>query len=161
VYVESFDIQPFVGALPIAFGMHRSEVHAILGSPEVLGSGRSTKGTSDSWLGSRITVRYNLEWTVVHVGFCLGEYELKLLGTVLWNPSAQPDPNPELLRLDPAPREVLGFLVFTRLGVTTTGYHDDDESQRALTIFPRGTWDLLLEKATEPDLVRYLTMMRA
>jgi hypothetical protein len=56
---------------------------------------------------------------------------------------------------------VLGFLVFTRLGVTTTGYHDDDESQRALTIFPRGTWDLLLEKATEPDLIRYLTMMRA
>lgn len=89
------------------------------------------------------------------MGFGPGKFELWLSGSIIWSPDAHPDPNPLLLRADPAPLERLGFLVFNRLCVTTTGYHDDDESQRALTVYPPGKWDELLGKATTPDLSRY------
>ncbi len=67
-----------------------------------------------------------------------------------------PDPNPALLLRESGSAPALGFLVFTRLGVTTTGYHDDDEDQRAITVFPLGKWDEMLKKrGTVPDLSRY------
>ena len=60
-----------------------------------------------------------------------------------------------MLKLDPDPLERVGFLVFTRIGITTTGYHDGDESQRAITVCPRDTYDGFLKKATSPDLSQY------
>ena len=51
--------------------------------------------------------------------------------------------------------EVLGFLVFDRIGVTTTGYHDDDEDDLAITVYPRGAWNKFLKKGVAPDLSRY------
>jgi hypothetical protein len=83
------------------------------------------------------------------------KFELTIRDLPIWSPQAHPDPNPVLLRLDPEPVERLGLLVFRRLGVTTTGYHDDDESDRALTVYAPGTWDEQLLMATTPDLSRY------
>ena len=152
---ETFEIRPFEGALPILFGMPRDEVHDILGSPEILGTLRSIKATSDDWMRYGLNVRYHLEGGVAHLGFRPGHCELRLADRVLWTPDENVDPNWTLLSLDPAPREILDFLVFTKLGVTTTGYHKGDASQRALGVFSHGEWDLFLEHSTEPDLTRY------
>src|SRR4051794_18517328 len=93
--------------------------------------------------------------TVNHVGFGPGDFSLLLDGSPLWSPQGHPDPNPSLLRPDPNPMEVLGFLVFDRVGVTTTGYHDDDENDLAITAYPRGAWDKFLKRGVAPDLSRY------
>ena len=152
-----FEIRPFEGALPIRFGMSREEVHDILGSPETLGSLRSIKATNDEWSRYGLNVRYHLEGGVAHIGFRSGQCELRLADCVIWTPGEEIDPNWTLLSLDPAPRELLGFLIFTTLGVTTTGYHNGDLSQCALGVFSQGEWDLFLEHSTEPDLTRYKT----
>jgi hypothetical protein len=156
----TFDIEPYVGALPISFGMDRAKVHTLLGTTRVAGKwdAKDPGSASDSF-GKllEINVGYDNDRRVDHVGFSPGDFfALSLLGSAIWTPSEHPDPNPVLLRFDPAPLERLGFLVFTRLGVTTTGYHDDDKAQYALTVFPRGEWDRYLVKATRPDLSRYL-----
>jgi hypothetical protein len=154
---QFFEIRSFEGALPIRFGMSREEVHDILGSPETLGSLRSIKATSDDWSRYGLNVRYHLEGGVAHLGFRPGQCELRLADRVLWTPGEDLDPNWVLLSLDPAPRELLGFLIFTKLGVTTTGFHLGDASQHALGVFSRGEWDLFLENSTEPDLSLYKT----
>ncbi len=153
--VRSFDIQPYVGALPIAFGLSRGEVHALLGAPQVASPPTQWRGISDSWEDGKLQVGYDNDEAVVHVGFGPGDFSLSLAGTPLWSPSEHPDPNPALLRLDPRPMEVLGFLMFDRIGVTTTGYHDDDEYDLAVTVYPRWAKDRFLTKATSPDLSRY------
>ena len=152
---DVFEIRPFEGALPIKFGMSREEVHDILGSPETLGTRRSIKSTSDDWLRYGLNVRYHLEGGVAHLGFRPGHCELRLADRVLWRPDEDTDPNWTLLSLDPAPRGILEFLVFTKLGVTTTGYHNAESGKHALGVFPQGEWDLFLESSTEPDLRRY------
>jgi hypothetical protein len=154
-YMHSFDIHPFVGALPIQFGMPRIRVHELLGPPESTNPVWDGSGIIDYWHDSRVNVGYDRAGTVNHIGFVPGEHELRFLGSVLWSAEQQPDPNPELLRRDAAPRESLGILVFPRLGITTTGYHDGDDNQRALTAFPSGAWDQFLQDSTAPDLTKY------
>jgi hypothetical protein len=148
-----FNVCPFEGAAPITFGLPRATVLEILGAPAVAGKGY------DIW-GSRgeINVGYDRDGAVIHVGLGPGAFELRLNGELIWGPSSHADPNIILLRLDPEPLERVGFLVFPELGIATAGFHDDDPSQYAFTVFPRGEWDDRLTRAQRPDLTKYRGM---
>ena len=149
------DIQPYLGALPLEFGMPRAEIHALLGTPWRSMPIWNRTGITDYWLQATLNAGFGVDGLLKHVGCAAGPFTLRLHGHVLWSPELHPDPNPALLRYDPAPVTALGFLVFPALGVTTTGFHDDDPAQEALTVFPRGAWDKHLAQATTPDLQRY------
>jgi hypothetical protein len=151
--ISKFNIVPGVGALPIRFGMARSEVHTLLGPPER--SGKAAGATRDYWFRMSVNIGYNKDGFVNHIGFAPGKFELSFRDAKLWTTSKQPDPNVLFLSLDPAPMDCLGFLVFDQLCLTTTGYHDNDDSQHAITVYPPGTWKVMLRKGTKPDLSRY------
>lgn len=51
-----------------------------------------------------------------------------------------------LIEKDGAPYECLGYLIFFNLGIAVTGFHDDDESQKAITVFRKGDWDQFKER---------------
>ena len=153
--MRTFDIQPYVGALPIRFGMTRAEVHALLGAPDDSSPPTRWSGICDWWEEYCLNLGYDEKETVAHFGFSPGNYGLLLCGSPLWSASEHPDPNPSLLRLDPNPIETLGFLMFDQLGVSTCGFHDDDRAQRGLTLYPRDANDKFLEKGKVPYLRRY------
>ena len=153
-----FDVSPFAGAMPVAFGMPRARVHALLGSPQVKSPPTKWRGLTDSWDDGNIQIGYDAGEAVNHIGFGPGNYSLLFDGSPLWTASLHPDPNSFFLQLDPNPLETFRFLVFNKIGVTTTGYHDDDKSQLAITVYPRGAWDESLAEATVPDLSRYKTV---
>lgn len=151
----TFDIEPFVGAHPVQFGMQRADVHHVLGPPEASHPIWDKSGTTDFWNESRINVGYTNEGVVNHVGFCPGGCTLLLRGVQLWSLAGQPDPNPALLRLEPTPLESVGILIFPALGVSTSGYHDGDEAQLSVTVSPAGRWDDVVKQARRPNLGRY------
>lgn len=151
-----FDIQPLRGALPILFGMTREEVHRIVGKPESSRPIYKQLGTVDVYPG--FNIGYDNAGLVNHLGFTSGGIELTIQGTLLWDAKNQNDPNPALLALDPEPVEKAGFWYFTKLGVTTTGYHDDDSGQRAVTVKAADNPELaVLVKGTRADTSRYNT----
>jgi hypothetical protein len=43
-------------------------------------------------------------------------------------------------------KEILGYLVSLRLGIALTGFHDRDESQKAIHAFREGDWDMFRER---------------
>lgn len=47
----------------------------------------------------------------------------------------------EIVAADGDARLSFGFLVMRNLGLTLTGFHDDDRSQLAVTAFEPGRWD--------------------
>lgn len=151
----AFDIVPFVGALPVRFGMSRAEVHRLLGPPDASHPIWDGEGTTDSWIDPRFNIGYDGGQAVNHVGFCPGGCDLALCGVPLWSQIEQPDPNSALLRLDPTPLEMVGILFYPALGISSAGYHDGDESQLSLTTSPAGTWDDFLGEGCRPDLSRY------
>src|SRR4051812_23894249 len=107
--VLQFNIQPFIGALPVVFGMQRKRVHEILGKPESSHPIWNGSGLSEYWQDAGVVVGYNNEGVVNHLGFSPGRCELRFLDSLLWSPADQPDPNPTLLRQDRTPLEALGF----------------------------------------------------
>ncbi len=150
-----FDIHPYTGALPITFGMPRKQVHRLLGPPESSFPIWDGSGLSDHFAGGRYNVGYDNAGAVKHLGFSPGGAGLSFQGGVIWTLETQPDPNPILLALDPSPFELVGFWFFVRIGVTSTGYHDNHLSQRAITVFPKGSNAELLAKAKPADTSKY------
>jgi hypothetical protein len=51
-----------------------------------------------------------------------------------------------LMAADPNALTYLGFVVFQKLGIALTGFHDGDESQKAAMLFPAGAWDKRMPK---------------
>jgi hypothetical protein len=147
--LPAFDIYPYVGPLPLRFEMRRDDVPGCLGVP-------AKPFRADDWFGS-VRVGYTDTQEVADVGFGPREVALSFLGKRLWDDEQIEDPMPSLLQHDAQPLEFYGFIVFLKIGVTCTGFHDDNRSQRAITVFRRGLWDRFIPKARSPDLSRYRT----
>lgn len=145
----AFDISPYVGPLPLRFDMRRHDVPACFGVP-------AKPFRADDWFGS-VRVGYTEAQEVADVGFGPRDVTLSFSGKRLWDDERIDDPMPLLLQHDPEPMAFYGFIVFLKIGVTCTGFHDDDSSQRAITVFRRGLWDRFIPKAKVPDLSRYRT----
>lgn len=151
-----FDIQPNRGALPILFGMTPKEVHRILGKPLSTRATYKNLGTNDTY--QSICIGYDPSGRVNHIGFSPAGIELSIEGAKLWDAEEQPDPIPTFLALDPEPIEKSGFWYFTKLGVTTTGFHDDDPSQRAVTMQSADNPELaVFARGVKADTSKYKT----
>jgi hypothetical protein len=150
-----FDIQPYCGSLPIAFGMSRRDIHRLLGTPNSSHRIWDNSGISDNYEATKICVGYDNDEIVNHVGFSPGGCALSILEQSIWTTDYQPDPNPLLLSLDSEPVEIVGYWLYLRIGVSSTGYHDDDPGQRALSVFPRNAKNELLDEAVLADTSRY------
>jgi hypothetical protein len=130
-----FVIESYVSAGPLEFGMGYEEVKSTLGEPV---------SQEKSRLGDMI-LRYDGFGATVADGGVVEAYFLP--GTEVSVSSVEVYDDAQAFRklcvLDGAPKEFLGFIILLKLGITLTGFHDGDESQKAITAFTRGRWDRL------------------
>ncbi len=135
-----FTLMPYVGASPIFFGMSIDDVAHVLGKPDRVHT---------NYLGERdenrglIGVRYSAtDEKVVELGF--------VPGTKLLFDSSNLFECENLMNIlmshDSHPYELLGFIIFMDLGIAVGGYHDNDDSQKAITVFCKGRWDRYREE---------------
>lgn len=132
----SFEIISYAGAKPLLFGMTRGQVEAIVGSPARITTDDDLGETGASYAAFNIQYSKQNE-RLVEIGF-LKTARVTVLGI---NPFTQKNGFRELLRHDSCPYESYGFIVLLDLGITMTGFHDDDPNQLAITAFVRGRWD--------------------
>jgi hypothetical protein len=136
-----FEFEPYKGPIPLEFGMTQSEVSQVLGAPPKYSRPPNEYGRARDDYGY---IGVNFDEHGKAAEFCFSpsnEFSLVYLGTTIIGQGAVNDPISIFKRIDPKPKETLGFLVFLGLGVNTTGYHDNDNSQRAINVFKRGFWD--------------------
>jgi hypothetical protein len=131
----SFKIEPYVGPLPLRFGMTEQAVAAVIGAP--------------------LSKRKNHLGEPAHDhGFCAIGYDKQtlLLNYVGIRPEAHvsyrgisifEDPNAlaSLVAEDGSAVEFVGFILLRQLGIALSGFHDGDTSQRAVNLFERGRYD--------------------
>jgi hypothetical protein len=151
---QPFEIISCVVALPLRFGMTVEDSHSLLGAPQNISTIWDKTGFSHSWDVPNLNIGFSNENALKHVGFVPGGCSGSLNGTCIWTRESYVDPNPILLRFDPNPRECYGVLVYLEIGITTTGFHDDDPSERSLCIFTSGAYDDLRPKSPALDLSR-------
>jgi len=138
-----FVIEPGTGVRPILFGMTPSDVRNVLGlEPESIDTTPSEVRKMREYYPEFVGVDYDSNEQVCSVSFVpLGKVELRFGSTNLFDDEAGINPLAVLLRVDPSPFESYGFIIFDKIGIAVTGYHDGDESQRAITVF-KGSWGL-------------------
>lgn len=135
-----FRIEPYVGAHPILFGMGPKEVERLLSAADSVRENRRGERTERRGPINGLSIVYDeTDGGVCEIGFCPGALVYFHGRDVL----GEAGPLPVFLQFDPSPLECVGFLVFMELGVALTGYHDNDEAQRALTVFRKGRWDCM------------------
>jgi hypothetical protein len=129
-----FTLVPYVGARPITFDMSQFEVEGIVGPPASVET--NDFGETEERRGP-LTIRYSTQdLKVVEIAF-LPQGRLFYQGVGLFQKA---DVITFLSQYD-RPFEIVGFVVFLELGITLTGFHDNDESQKAITVFREGRWD--------------------
>jgi len=133
--IPEFTLVPYIGAKPVTFEMTAADVEQILGPAETVGV--NDLGERDERRGP-MNIRYSLDdGKVVEIVFD-PMASLLYQGNNLLNETALVD---FLLRFDDQPFEFVGFLIFLDLGITATGFHDDDEAQKSIMVFRRGRLD--------------------
>ncbi|CAG0936463.1 hypothetical protein TFLX_05338 [Thermoflexales bacterium] len=142
-----FDIVSYLSVGPIRFGINQEELAVLMGRPGWIGK---------DWLGETdyqypdFSVRFAKEdHSLVEVGFSPSA-KLFFEGIDIFN---EHESLTKLLRRDGYPLEFMGFIILLEIGITLTGFHDSDESQKAVTVFAKGRWDEL-----KPSLKPYLSV---
>jgi len=135
-----FLIRPLKGIGDVEFGMNPTQVKSILGAADSI---RRRAGKREEHREGMI-VRYADDAGVVEFAF-YPESSLLMNDKDLFR---HDDPVGLLLSIDPSPMESLGFLVFLNIGVCITGFHDGETSQRSITTFVEGYWDIASHRFT-------------
>lgn len=137
---QSFEIVSYIGAKPLLFGMTEDQVKAVVGHPKRM----TTNGLGEpDALYNSFSIRYSKQdKTLVEIGFS-DDATVTIRGV---NPFSQKNAFRDLLREDSCPYEYYGFIILLDLGITLTGFHDNDPDQLAITAFTRGRWDHLKSK---------------
>lgn len=141
---DKFDIKPYVGVGGLRFGMDRAKIEQLIGT-----ASRKKKGFSGETTEYRrdngLLITYDSGTNeVVEIGFSRNILELECEDIKIFAEPPQ-EVFKKLASLDGNPYESVGFIVLLKLGITLTGFHDDDINQRAVTAFTRGRWDDLMQ----------------
>lgn len=132
-----WEITPYRSVGPIRFGMSEEELVGAVGPPESVETNHL--GEPDHQYPG-FAVRFSVpEDVVAEVGiFPEFSHAVVLRGLdIFGSPTAFDD----LVSIDGSAFDCLGFIVMFKLGVALTGFHDNDQSQRALTVFTSGRFD--------------------
>lgn len=121
--------------------MTQVEVRKILGQePGWIDSPKIGESKLEEHYDDFIGVHYDQTDRVYSLVFAPGTVVLRFNGVELIGPRAVPNPLLVLYAADSSPFEDVGFVVFDKIGVAATGYHDEQEDQRAITLMRTGTW---------------------
>lgn len=132
-----FELKPYSGIGPLRFGMLEDDVLSLLGMP--ISRTKNRRNEIEARY-SDIFIRFSSDGhDLVEVGF-LASSNLIFNNIDIFNEDNSLE---SLIALDGDVREYLGFIVFFNLGLTLTGFHDEDYFQRAATCFSYGRWDQL------------------
>ncbi|HEY9219421.1 MAG TPA: hypothetical protein VIO94_15340 [Phenylobacterium sp.] len=135
-------IAPYNGVGPLTFGMSQEEVVEAMGPPQRITKARS--GNPILWYDDLNAILEDQR--LVEIG--LAPVAPAVIHGI--QPFLDPDALDKLCKLDGDAREVLGSIVLRNLGVSLGGFHDGDESQKGITAFVRGRWDVL-----EPEMKQF------
>jgi len=149
-----FDIKTYVGAGHLRFGMNQAKVEQLIGTAARQKKGFSGGATEYRRDNGLLTTYDSGTNELVEIGFSRNILELEY-GDIKIFAEPPKEVFKNLANLDGNPYESVGFIVLLKLGITLTGFHDDDINQRAVTAFTRGRWDDLMQDLKPFNLTNF------
>ena len=135
---DIIELLTYSGSGGAKFGMTPGEIETILGAPDSVGSNYFKQRIEyRSFMNVGYSTHDNL---AVHFGFGPQMIGTKFNDIFLF----KEDPKNVLKKIvtqDGSPFLCYQLVVLLNLGLTLSGFHDNDESQKGVTLFERGTYD--------------------
>lgn len=146
--IKTFCIKPYLGFDCVQFGMTPDQVAIELGKPDFQEIGVLDELSEYRWHNDLVATFDNSSNVLVELGFGPTILDLEYEGLLFFR---QPAKNvlKQLVDLDGAPYEDLGFVVLFSLGIALTGFHNNEKDElndKAVTIFAPGRWDDLKDQ---------------
>ena len=145
---EKLTIQPGIGVAPILFGMTPDDVANLFNTPPKHSRITHKKERQDAWElnGKLLFVVYEAKSQgVVEVTLSPAHHvwinNAKILGA-----GTSVNPIKYLQWLDNEPLEGLGVLVFSKISISTSGFHNNEKSQESLTVGAPGRFASILHR---------------
>ena len=135
-----FEIHPLIGVGAIEFGMTPSQVAYLIGPPDDFEVDESNNERREFRRENGLQAVYSENRGLVELGFSRNISELCFYGKAVFS-LPELDVINQIIDADNHPYFLLGFVVFLSLGITLTGFHDENEDQKAVTVFEKGRWD--------------------
>lgn len=132
-----FHIQPQIGTNSIKFGMTPEDAINLLGPSEATSINHQGKTIE---FRSFMNVAYSNKNQIDHIGFGRQMQQI-YLGRINIFQNDSKAVLRELINIDSNVFSYFGFLFFFKLGFSLTGFHDDNKENKALALFPPGSWD--------------------
>lgn len=137
--MTKFTFEPFVGPMPLRFGMIPVEVAAFVGAPDRFFSdpfGNRSESRSGFSLGYDADSGQLIEAVFSKCELFYQGENLFLISDVI----------DFLRKYDDSPQFAVGVIFFLRIGLSLTGFQDGDEDQKSISVTRRGHWDEFLEE---------------
>jgi len=132
--MTTFDIRPYEGVGPIAFGMSPEEVHGLLGEPRMQRT--NPLGQRDErYEGFR--VRYAADSGLMCEVTFSTACDVLFAGVSLFTDAAAVQ---QLADRDGHALQGLGYVVFPNLGIALADFDSDQKSDKAISVFSKGQW---------------------
>lgn len=132
---ELLQIEPYAGVGPLRFGMSEAEISALIGEPSLP---KISRQDGEKWFFDHLTLVLEKRM-IVEIGITR-DANATLAGIDLFH---DPGSFKKLCEIDSDPKEILGTIILFNLGISLTGFHDNDYDQLAATAFELGRWDSL------------------
>ena len=137
--VRKFQIESFVGALPLRFGMTPNEVIGTIGAPDHQGL---------NYFGN-LTLHYHSKRLDLNIGFdkssgLATHFGFGKRSSVTYRDHdffGDPQAWRRVVHLSSDCHEWVGIIILADLGITLSGFHDSDSSQLAVCVFREGDYD--------------------
>jgi hypothetical protein len=136
-----FDIKPYIATGELRFGMRKEEVEKVLG-PADKSKKTSLNETKEFRQESGLqTVYSQTDNRLLEISFYPNIPNVKFKERDIFSGNGT-DIVKFLINEDGNPFETVGILVFLNLGISMTGFLQEDEpSQKSISIFAKGRWD--------------------
>jgi hypothetical protein len=131
-----FTIEPYVGALPLRFGMKPDEVASHLGPPDDTHEYPQYESFHEHRGGTKLGYLLS-ERKLTDIVFTEFGHAVVFNGHALFD---QVDLLSMLRQYDPQPYKLVGFIFFTKLGMRLSGF-DTDNEEKAIAIVSEGGFD--------------------
>jgi hypothetical protein len=148
----AYEIDPYVSAGALRFGMTPGEVHQVLGTARFSRRDQGRLREMHGIGGPALTFTgTDNELRLVEIGFAKAAGEVSYGGINLFAGERRAIVR-QLCALDPAPKDVAGTIVLTKLGISLTGFDTGPEESLAVTAFAPGRWDEQIARAASFDM---------
>jgi hypothetical protein len=148
--MSNYTIHSFVGVGNLKFGMSRTQVHNELGLPIRSRKDRSSSNITDFWIDNGLQLAFSSpEGQLREISLYSNISGVELANFKIFEPPSR-ETFGKLCELDGDPRVIVGIVVFLRLGITATGFLNEDGDDRSVTAFAPGVWQV-----NDPKLVPF------